>query len=179
MIQRLLILCLLAASFAAQPARADRDAVQFGSNIDVARESTVEDAICFFCSVNVEGKVTGDVVVFFGNVHIAGDTQHDVVNFFGRVSAENNTQIGDDLVSIFGLVRLGENVTVNKDLVSLFGGVRAASTATVSGSRVIYPAWLFWLPLLFIALVVFVLVREYRTYRHRLLVDGYPFPPKQ
>jgi hypothetical protein len=180
MIQHLLTLSLLAASFAAAslPAHADHDAVQFGSNINVARDARVHDAVCFFCSVNDEGKVTGDIVVFFGDIHIAGDAQHDVVNFFGRVSAEDNASIGNDLVSMFGAVRLGENVSVGKDLVAMFGSLHAPGSVTVGGDRVVQPGWVLWGPLLLICLVVLLIVHEYRSYRRRLLLRGYPFPPR-
>jgi hypothetical protein len=181
MIHRMLAVSLLAAAFAvtATPARADRDAVQFGSNINVAADSTVHDAVCFFCSVNVQGKVTGDVVVFFGNVHIAGDAQHDVVNFFGSVRAEDGASIDADLVSFFGSIHLGENVTVGKDMVAMFGSVHAPNSVTVGNDRVIQPGWILWIPLLIIGLIAIVIVREYRTYHRRLLLRGYPFPPKQ
>jgi hypothetical protein len=181
MIQRMLAVCLLAAAFAvtATPARADRDAVQFGTNINVAPDATVHDAVCFFCSVNVEGKVTGDIVVFFGNVHLAGDAQHDVVNFFGNVKAENGATIEKDLVSFFGTIRLGENVTIGKDMVAMFGSVHAADSVTVGNDRVIQPGWVLWGPLLFIGLIVILIVREYRAYHRRLLLRGYQFPPKQ
>ena len=181
MIQRMLAVSLLAAAFAvtATPARADRDAVQFGTNINVAPDATVHDAVCFFCSVNVEGKVTGDIVVFFGNVHLAGDAQHDVVNFFGNVKAENGATIEKDLVSFFGTIRLGENVTIGKDMVAMFGSVHAPASVTVGNDRVIQPGWILWGPLLFIGLIVIVIVREYRAYHRRLVLRGYPFPPKQ
>jgi hypothetical protein len=180
MIHRMFAVCLLAAAFlvTATPARADRDAVQFGTNINVAPDASVHDAVCFFCSVNVEGKVTGDVVVFFGNVHLSGDAQHDVVNFFGKVTAENGASIDKDLVSFFGMIRLGENVTIGKDMVAMFGSVHAPDAVTVGNDRVIQPGWILWIPLLFIALVVTVIVREYRAYHRRLVLRGYPFPPK-
>jgi hypothetical protein len=181
MIQQKLVLCLLAAAFAAAsvPAYADHDAVQFGSNIYVGANESVHDAVCFFCSVRVDGRVTGDIVVFFGNIHLNGDAQHDVVNFFGKVTAENNSTIEKDLVSFFGAVRLGENVTVGKDMVAMFGTLRAPSSTRVGNDRVVQPVWLFFAPLLFIGLVVFLLIREYRAYHRRLLLRGYPFPPRQ
>ena len=178
MVNRLLAFCLFACIWAGLSAYAEGDAVQFGSNINVARDATMQDAVCFFCSVNVEGKVTGDIVVFFGNVHIAGDAQHDVVNIFGRVTAENGTAIGEDLVSVMGAIRLGENVSVGKDLVAVFGWLHAPASVSVGGDRVVQPPWLFWGPLLLIGLIIFVVVREYRTYRRRLAQDGYPFPPR-
>jgi len=111
MIRRLLAVCLLGALFAAAatPARADRDAVQFFSDIHVAPDTTVHDAVCFFCNVRIDGEVRGDLVVFFGNVHLAGKADHDVVNFFGETTAADNAQIGNNLVNFFGIIRLGED----------------------------------------------------------------------
>jgi hypothetical protein len=177
-IKRMLAFSLLAAA-AALPAHAGGgDAVQFGTDINVARNTSVQDAVCFFCSVHVEGEVTGDVVVFFGTVHLAGEARHDVVNIFGSIKAADNTSIGDDLVSIFGSVRLGENVSVGKDLVAIFGSLHAASTVSVGGDRVVQPSWIFWGPLVFFIVVLVVLVRELRAYRRRRLLRGYPFPPR-
>lgn len=180
MIQRMLAVCLLAAAFAvaATPAHAARDAVQFGTNINVGPDAEVHDAVCFFCSVNVQGKVTGDIVVFFGNIHLAGDAQHDVVNFFGKVTAEDDASIEDDLVSFFGAIRLGENVAIGKDMVAMFGSVRAPQSVTVGNDRVVQPGWVLWAPLLFFGLVIFLIVREFRAYRRRLVLRSYQFPPK-
>ena len=179
MIRRILAVCLLGVAFAAAatPGRA-QDAVQFFSNIEVSSESTVHDAVCFFCSVNIEGKATGDVVVFFGNTHIAGAAQHDVVNFFGEVTADDNASVDHDLVSMFGSVRLGDNVHVGQDLVAMFGSLHTGEGVTVEGDRVSQPAWLFFGPLFFLALVLILIVREYRSYRRRIFLRGYQFPPR-
>ncbi len=181
MILKRLAFCLLAAAFAVSvaPARADENFVQLGTNIHVPAGAAVHDAVCFFCSVSVDGKVTGDIVVFFGNVHLNGDAQHDVVNFFGKVTAEDNSSIENSLVSFFGVIRLGENVSVGKDLVAMFGTLRAPESVTVGNDRVIQPGWVFFGPLIFIGLIVILVVHEYRSYRRRLLLRGYPFPPKQ
>jgi hypothetical protein len=79
---------------------------------------------------------------------------------------------------MFGSVRLGEDVSIGKDLVAMFGGgVRAADSVSVGGDRVVQPAWLFWGPLLMIALVVIFVVREIRIHRRRAFMR-YPFPPR-
>jgi hypothetical protein len=181
MIQRMLAVCLLTAAFVAgaTPARADQDAVQFGSIINVASDAMVHDAVCFFCSVNVEGRATGDIVVFFGNVHLSGDAQHDVVNFFGNISVADGASIEANLVSIFGAVHLGENVTIGKDMVALFGSTRIPESVSIGNDRVIQPGWIFWIPLLFIALVIFLLVRKYRFYCRQLILHGHKFPTNQ
>jgi len=180
MIQRMLAFSLLGAALAvATPALASQDAVQFGTNIYVARDATVHDAVCFFCSVDVEGQVTGDVVVFFGNIHLAGIATNDVVNFFGKVTVDDNMSVGKDLVSFFGVIRLGENVSVGKDMVAMFGSVQAPESLLVGNDRVVQPGWILFGPLIVIGLIVILIVREYRAYRRRLVLRGYPFPPRQ
>ena len=78
---------------------------------------------------------------------------------------------------MFGSVRLGEDVSIGKDLVAMFGGVRVAESVSVGGDRVVEPAWLFWGPLLIIALVVILVVREFREHRRRAFLR-YPIPPR-
>jgi hypothetical protein len=178
---RLLAYSLLGAALAAAstPAFAGNDAVQFGSNIHVARDTAVHDAVCFFCSVKVDGEVQGDVVVFFGNIHLAGNADHDVVSFFGKVTAEDGVSIGQDLVSFFGGIRLGKNVSVGKDMVAIFGVVHAPDSVTVGKDRVVQPYWIFFGPMILVGLVVILVVREFRAHRRRVLLGGYPLPPNQ
>ena len=85
MTQRLFsaLLMFSALLLAAAPARADKDAVQFGSNIVVPEGQSVHDAVCFFCSVNAKGDIDHDVVVFFGNVHIAANPSTTLSCFLG------------------------------------------------------------------------------------------------
>jgi hypothetical protein len=178
MICRFLAVTLLCAAFAAVAARAEHDEVQFFSNIHVDADSTIHDAVCFFCSVDLEGKATGDVVVFFGNTHIASEAQHDVVNFFGHVTADDNATINHDLVSLFGRIRLGQNVHVGEDLVAVFGTLNTGDGVTVDGDRVVEPAWLFYGPSIFLIVVIVLIVREFRAHRRRAFLRGYGFPPR-
>jgi hypothetical protein len=168
----------IAACTLAPFAHAENDEVQFFSNIDVPPDSTVHDAVCFFCSVNIEGKATGDVVVFFGNTHISSEAHHDVVNFFGHVTADDNATIEHDLVSFFGNVRLGENVHIGEDLVTMFGTLRTGNGTSVEGDRVVEPALLFFGPLVFLIVVIVLIVREFRAYRRRVYLRSYQFPPR-
>lgn len=179
MTQRVFSALLLAFAllFAASPAYANKDAIQFGSNIYVPEGQSVHDAVCFFCSVNAKGTIDHDVVVFFGNVHIAGQSKHDVVTFFGTVRADDNASIGHDLVNFFGSVRLGENVTVGNDLVVMFGGLHAADSVSIVGNRVAQPIWVFWTPLLIFGLIIALIVREIRAWRRRQYIAAYGYPP--
>lgn len=177
--RKVFALLLFAAALVAMPsfARADDDAVQFFRNIEVNPDAPVHDAVCFFCSVNVDGRVNGDTVVFFGNVRLNGDTKKDVVDFFGSVSAAEGSTIGGDLVSFFGSVRLGDNVRVHKDVVAMFGTVQAPPSVSFGHNRVIFSPWVFFGPLLVIFLVFYLIVHELRLRRMRHFAGGYPIPP--
>ena len=155
------------------PAYAAKDVVQFGSTIDVPVGDAIHDAVCFFCSVNVKGAVNGDIVVFFGSVRVDGQANHDVVNFFGDVTASNGSSIGHDMVNFFGGVHLGKNVTVGQDAVVMFGSMYADESATVEGSRVVEPGWIFWGPLLFLVIGIYVVVHEVRGYNRRRIMGGF------
>lgn len=178
---RVFALGLLAAAVAviAVPAHAQQDTIQFFNDIHVTADAPVHDAVCFFCSIHVQGKVTGDIVVFFGGIHLTGDAQHDVVNIFGNIRADNDSSIEDDVVGVFSDVRLGENVTVGSDLVSVFGVLSTPGSVSVNGDRVMLPAWMFFVPFLVIFLIVFAIVHEYRRQRRGWIERGYQFPPKQ
>jgi len=172
---------LLAAAVAAAPtpARANDDAVQFFSSIHVTPDSQVHDAVCFFCSVSDEGKVSGDIVVFFGSINISGEAQHDVVSFFGSVHTGDNVTIAHDLVSIFGSVRLGENTSVGRDAVSIFGSIHAPASAHIGGDRVSIPAIIFYGPSLLIIGIIVLIVYEVRNRRYRWPIGYPPQPPMQ
>ncbi|HEY2466389.1 MAG TPA: hypothetical protein VGI45_00940 [Terracidiphilus sp.] len=178
MTQRLSSVLLLfsALLLTAQPAHANKDAVQFGSNIVVPEGQSIHDAVCFFCSVDAKGDIDHDVVVFFGNVHIAHESKHDVVVFFGSVRTEDDAAIGHDVVNFFGTVHLGENVTVGNDLVVMFGGLHAADSANIAGSRVAQPIWVFWTPLIILGLIISLIVREVRASQRRRFFAAYGYP---
>jgi len=175
---RLLAIGLLAALCAATvvPAHADRDVVQFFSNIESTPAAPVHDAVCFFCSIRVQGDLSGDIVVFFGSVYIEGHTHRDVVNFFGSVDAADNASIGRDLVTMFGSVRLGEDASVGRDMVTLFGSQDLAHSAHVGRDQVRMPAIIFWGPILFLIAIIVLVVHEVRS-RRRWPAPGYPPPP--
>jgi hypothetical protein len=178
--QRALFFSILLAVLALVPAsaRANDDAVQFGYDINVSANHPVHDAVCFFCSVHVEGEVKGDVVVFFGGVRIDGKTQGDIVNFFGPTRLADNSIVGRDLVNFLGTVRAGENVQIGRSLVIMFGGLRAPASLSIGKDRFVQPGWLLWIPFIIFAMIVIVIVREFRAWQRRRMLTGYSFPPQ-
>jgi acyl-[acyl carrier protein]--UDP-N-acetylglucosamine O-acyltransferase len=177
MIRRTVAVALFCAAFASAHAHANEDSVQFFTNIHVAADEQVHDAVCFFCNVEAEGKVTGDVVVFFGNIDLAGTAQHDVVSIFGNVTGDDNAAIDNNLVSIFGSVRLGDHVHIGEDLVAVFGSLRTGQGVTVGGDRVVEPGVVFFGPFFILIIVFIVVIREFRCWRRRQFLRGYGYPP--
>ncbi len=158
-------------------ALADSDLVQFGSDIVVSAGHPVRDAVCFFCSVRAEGDVNGDIVVFFGGVYLDGKAHRDVVNFFGATRLADNSSVDRDLVNFFGSVRAGEDVKIGGSLVVILGTLRAPPSLSTGKDRFVQPPWLLWIPLCIFALIVFVIVHEFRSRRLRRMYFGYPVPP--
>jgi len=177
MIRRTVVLALFCAAFLSAHARANEDSVQFFTNIHVDADQQVHDAVCFFCNVEAEGKVTGDVVVLFGNIDIAGADQHDVVSIFGNVTGDDDAAIDNDLVSIFGSVRLGDHVHVGRDLVAIFGSLQTGEGVTVGRDRVVQPGVVLFGPFFLLVIVFIVVIREFRCARRRQFLRGYGYPP--
>ena len=176
---RLLLFCLLAAAIfgCCAAAYAKDDAVHIGRSIHIASDEQVEDAVCIFCSIYIDGKVTGDTVAIFGRIHLAGDAQHDVVNIFGRVTAEKGASIGGDLVGVFSAVRLDEGVSVGHDVTNVFGSLKTADSVSLNGDRTYLPAYIFFGPLGILVLVIFFIVREIRVIRARAYMRRFGPPP--
>jgi hypothetical protein len=176
---RLLILCLCAASFLclAVPARAEGNSVQFFTDLRVAPDKPVENAVCFFCSVHAEGEINGNLVILFGNAHVNSTVHQNVVSIFSSVTALPNATIDQNLVNIFGSVRLGDGAHVGQNLVAMFGVTQQASSATVDGNRVIFPFWLFGIPALLLGLLIYTIVhraRERRLHREWIASQAVP-----
>jgi hypothetical protein len=179
MLKNPLSLFLLAAALLAgvAPAHASGDIVQFGSDIHVARQASVHDAVCFFCNATIDGEVQGNLVVFFGTVRLSGNADRDVVNFFGEVAAEDNTSIGNNLVSFFSVVHMGENVSVGHDMVVMIGTVHAPASLSVGHNRVVQPGFIVFAPLAILGLALALIVRQAVLARRRQAMRGYPLPP--
>jgi hypothetical protein len=126
----------------ALPASAS-DEVHLLQDIHVSEDSSVQDVVCFLCSVEAKGDVQGDIVVFGGNLQLQGNAHQDVVVFGGNVD-------------------LGEDATIAQDLVIFGGRLNAGSHSSVNGSKVVFSILIFlpvFLVLLAIAWGVYLLIR--------------------
>ena len=81
----------------------DSDAVGHG-DVNVGPDETVNDAVAYGGSVNVEGKVEGDVVAFGGSVHLGphAEVDGDVTAFGGAIRRESGAQVHGEVVNFGG-----------------------------------------------------------------------------
>jgi len=135
-------------------AYASADRVSFMHNIDVGDTEEVDDAVCFLCSIRVNGKVNGDAVAFLGGIHVNGEINGDTVSFLGDVAMGDQARIGGDCV-VFG------------------GPLRRNGNAAIDGDTVDFPVILILLPFIFVALLIYGIVALFSRRRYA----AYPMPP--
>jgi hypothetical protein len=74
----------------------------FGQDIFVASGQQVHNATCIFCSVQVEGDLTGRVVVLFGSLNVSGEVHRSATVIWGNAVVDSQARIGGDAVVLIG-----------------------------------------------------------------------------
>jgi len=73
-----------------------------GEDIFVAAGQQVHNATCLFCSVQVEGDLTGRVFVLFGSVNVSGEVRRSATVIGGNAVVDSQARIGGDLAVLGG-----------------------------------------------------------------------------
>jgi hypothetical protein len=73
-----------------------------GEDIFVASGQQIHNATCVFCSVQVEGDVTGRVFVLFGSVNVSGRVEKGATVVGGNAVVDSAARIGGDAVVVGG-----------------------------------------------------------------------------
>ncbi len=68
----------------------------------MASGQQVHNATCLFCSVQVEGDVSGRVVVLFGSVNVSGQIRQSATVIWGNAVVDSQARIGGDTVVLGG-----------------------------------------------------------------------------
>jgi hypothetical protein len=97
---RILGLMLLLVSAAHAQARGNR--VYFGQDIFVASGQQVHNAVCVFCSVQVEGDLTGRALVLFGNLNVTGRVDRNATVIGGNAVIDSQARIGGNAIVLGG-----------------------------------------------------------------------------
>jgi hypothetical protein len=143
----------LAAMFAPR-AHASADRVSFMHDIDISDAEEADSAVCFLCSIRINGKLNGDAVAFLGGIRVNGEINGDAVSFLGDVGMGDQSRIGGDCV-VFG------------------GPVHRSGNAAIDGDTVDIPFIIIMLPFIFVALLIYGIIALVRRRRYA----AYPMPP--
>jgi hypothetical protein len=73
-----------------------------GQDIFVAAGQQVHNATCLFCSVQVEGDLTGHVFVLFGSLNVSGQVRRTATVIWGNAVVDSQARIGGDTVVLGG-----------------------------------------------------------------------------
>jgi hypothetical protein len=73
-----------------------------GQDIFVASGQQVHNATCLFCSVQVEGDLTGHVFVLFGSLNVSGQVRKSATVIWGNAVVDSQARIGGDTVVLEG-----------------------------------------------------------------------------
>ena len=73
-----------------------------GQDIFVGAGQQVHNATCLFCSVQVEGDLTGHVFVLFGSLNVSGEVRKNATVIWGNAVVDSQARIGGDTVVLGG-----------------------------------------------------------------------------
>ena len=73
-----------------------------GQDVFVASGQQVHNATCLFCSVQVEGDLTGHVFVLFGSLNVSGQVRGGATVIWGNAVVDSQARIGGDTVVLGG-----------------------------------------------------------------------------
>ena len=74
----------------------------FGEDIYVASGQQVHNATCVFCSVQVEGDLTGHVFVLFGSLNLSGRVEGGATVIGGNAVVDSQARVGGDTIVLGG-----------------------------------------------------------------------------
>ncbi|HMH13815.1 MAG TPA: hypothetical protein VK578_11975 [Edaphobacter sp.] len=142
-VTRILGLTILLASAAHAQARGNR--VYFGQDIFVAAGQQVHNAVCIFCSVQVEGDLTGRALVLFGNLNVTGRVERSASVIGGNAVVDSQARIGGNTIVLGGNAVYETDDSITGSAYVLGGhlskmGGHVKSTRRVSVSPIIFSA---------------------------------------
>jgi hypothetical protein len=88
--------------FAAPASAQNGSRIYFNQDIFIAQGQQVRNAVCLFCSVQVEGEVTGNAVVLFGNLNASGRVDGPAVIVGGNAVIDSQARLGGNLIVLRG-----------------------------------------------------------------------------
>lgn len=137
------VLSLFVALAGASHAQAHRNRTYFNQDIFVAQGQEVHNAICVFCSVQVEGDLSGRVVVLFGSLNVSGRIEGSTMVVGGNAVLDSQARLGGNAIVVGGnaVYETDESISGNAYVIgghlSTFGE-RTKTTRRISFSPVFF-----------------------------------------
>jgi UDP-3-O-[3-hydroxymyristoyl] glucosamine N-acyltransferase len=118
--------------------------VYFNQDIFIGQGQQVHNATCIFCSVQVEGDLTGHVFVLFGNLNVTGRVDGRATVIGGNAVIDSQARLGGNALIVGGnaVYEADDSISGNAWVIgghlSPVGGVRARSSHRLSFSPYIF-----------------------------------------
>ena len=97
-----IVILFLAAAGARGQTHNQGSRMYFNQDIFVAQGQQIHNATCIFCSVQIEGDVTGRVLVLFGNLNVTGRVDGRATVIGGNAVVDSQARIGGSAVVVGG-----------------------------------------------------------------------------
>ncbi|MBS1800686.1 MAG: hypothetical protein JSS95_12775 [Acidobacteria bacterium] len=116
----------------------------FNQDIFIAQGQQVHNATCIFCSVQVEGDLTGRVLVLFGNLNVIGRVDGRATVIGGNAVIDSQARIGGNALVVGGnaVYETDESISGNAWVIgghlSPVGGVRPRTSHRASFSPYVF-----------------------------------------
>lgn len=116
----------------------------FNQDIFIAQGQQVHNATCIFCSVQVEGDLTGRVFVLFGNLNVVGRVDGRATVIGGNAVVDSQARIGGNALVVGGnaVYETDESISGSAWVIgghlSPVGGVRPHTSHRASFSPVLF-----------------------------------------
>jgi hypothetical protein len=116
----------------------------FNQDIFIAQGQQVHNATCIFCSVQVEGDLTGHVFVLFGNLNVTGRVDGRATVIGGNAVIDSQARLGGNALIVGGnaVYETDDSISGNAWVIgghlSPVGGARARSSHRLSFSPYVF-----------------------------------------
>jgi hypothetical protein len=130
-----------------------------GQDVFVATGQQVHNATCLFCSVQVEGDLTGHVFILFGSLNVSGQVRGGATVIWGNAVVDSQARIGGDTVVLGGNAVYEADESLSGSAYVVGGHLSRVSRASGEGrSRVSLSPLLSWIIAVVALLLLFVVV---------------------
>jgi hypothetical protein len=106
-----------------------------GQDIFVGSGQLIHNATCVFCSVQVEGDLTGHVFVLFGSVNVSGQVQGSTTVIWGNAVVDSQARIGGDTLVLGGNAVYETDESLSGSAYVLGGHLSRVSRGRTEGRR--------------------------------------------